>query len=124
MTATFIFAQVQPNPVDSPEFAQVTVHVDARIISAMRARHLANGWLLWNIGERIAVGAPELILDQKLVWRFPLRWASSKQGVLADLAAELRLDALSGEVFETTAKIEEIHQRVQSIVRTLQVTVS
>lgn len=123
MTATVIFAQVQPNLVDSLEFAQVTVHVEARIISATRARHLANGWLLWNIGERIAVGTPELILDQKLVWRFPLRWTSSRQGVLADLVADLHLDALSGEVLETEAKIEEIHQRVHSVARPLQVPV-
>jgi len=123
MTATVVFAQVQPIVVDSPEFAQVTVHVDARIISAMRARQLVNGWLLWNIGERIAVGIPELIVDQKLVWRFPLRWSSSKEGVLADLVAELRLDALSGEILETDQKIEEIQQRVESVARTLQATI-
>ncbi|MFN8494589.1 MAG: hypothetical protein U0350_43715 [Caldilineaceae bacterium] len=124
MTATVVFAQVQPSALDSSEFAQVTVHVDARIISAMRARQVANGWLLWNIGERVAVGAPELIVDQRLVWRFPLRWTSSKEGVLADLIAELRLDALSGEVLETDQKIAEIQQRVHSVARALQAAVS
>ena len=122
MTPTVVFAPILPNGTPQADYTQLTVHVHARIISAARARQIANGWLLWNMGERIAVGEPELILDEKIVWRFPLRWTSSKQGVLADLTIGLCVDALSGEILATESTSAEIHHRVQSVARTVQIT--
>ncbi len=124
MPTIVLFTPVQPNGVNPVDYTQVIVQVDARVVSAARARHTANGWLLWNVGERIAVGDPELILNEKLTWRFPLRWTSTKQGRLADLAAELRIDAVSGEVLATQSTVEEILNRVQSAARAVQAPAS
>lgn len=122
MTATVVFAPIQADSAESAEFTQLSIYVNARIISAVHAKRIANGWLLWNIGERIAVGSPELVLDERLLWRFPLRWTAAKTGVLAELAVELRINALTGEVLADESTSIEIHACVQHAASTIQVT--
>lgn len=122
MTATIVFAPIPSDSAENAEYTQLSVYVNAKVISEVRARRIANGWLLWNIGERIAVGNPELLLDEKLLWRFPLRWTSVKEGILSELTAELRIDALSGEVLANESTSAEIHARVQFAARTVQTT--
>lgn len=104
----------------SIDYADLIVRVQARIVSAAWAHRKANGWLVMNVGERVSAGSPELVVDDPLVWRVPLRWTSSTRGVLAEPIAQLCVDATTGEILDEQDKIREICDSVEHSARTLQ----
>jgi hypothetical protein len=108
----------------SIDYADLIVRVQARIVSAAWARRKANGWLVMNVGERVSAGIPELVLDDPLVWRVPLRWTSSTRGVLAGHIGELCVDAITGEILGEKDKIREICDSVEHSARTLQSSIN
>jgi hypothetical protein len=61
------------------DYADIVLHVRARILSAVRARRKANGWLAMEGGDRLLAGDPELVIDEHLRWRVPVHWTSPKK---------------------------------------------
>lgn len=120
MSTTIVFTPLQLYNGQSNERTQVTVQLDAQIISANRARRMANSWLLWHVGERIAAGEPELIIDDLLMWRFPLCWTSPTLGKLAELGVNLYVDAVAGKVLDSLYNAEEVKQRVKHLAGSIQ----
>jgi len=49
MTPTVVFAPVPPNGAHQADYTQLVVHVDARVISATRARRSVNGGFVWML---------------------------------------------------------------------------
>lgn len=97
----------------------VSIHVSAVIVSAASVRRSVNGWLLWEVGERLSAGAPELVLGGELLWRIPVRWTSPTQGVLVERVCEIYANALDASLINADAKKQEIHERVERYARTL-----
>jgi hypothetical protein len=104
------------------DYADIVLHVTARILSAVRARRKANGWLALEAGDRLLAGIPELVIDEQLRWRVPVHWTSPTKGVLAERIYDLMMDAVTGEVPDPQAQIDEIQRRVADAARSLRGT--
>jgi hypothetical protein len=99
------------------DYADIVLHVNARIISAARARRKANGWLAMEAGDRLLAGEPELIIDEQLRWRVPVHWTSPTKGVLAERVHDLMMDAVTGDILGEQAQIKIIQKRVEDAAR-------
>ena len=97
----------------------VSIHVNAVIVSATSVRRSVNGWLLWEVGERLSAGAPELVLGGELLWRIPVRWTSPTLGVLVERICEIYANALDAALINADAKKQEIHEQVKRYARNL-----
>ena len=97
------------------DYADIVLHVSARILSAVRARRKANGWLAMEAGDRLLAGVPELVIDEQLRWRVPVHWTSPTKGVLTERVYDLMMDAVTGEVPDQKTQIEEIQRRVAEV---------
>ncbi len=65
MTATVVFTPVQINNANQLDYTEVTININAQIISQLQARRLVNGWLCMDVGDRVVAGEPELIIQEK-----------------------------------------------------------
>jgi hypothetical protein len=109
---------------DRPEndYAEIVLHVNARVISATRVRRKVNGWLALEVGDRVLAGEPELVIDSQLVWRVPVHWTSSTQGILVRHIAAVLVDAVTGEILNQSMQSETILKRVEDAARPPQST--
>ena len=108
-----------PEPDAAIVRESVSIHVSAIVVSAAHVRRSVNGWLLWEVGERLSSGPPELVLGSILRWRIPVRWTSPTQGVLAERVCDVYVDATDGSMIDAEAKKQEIHQQVERYARAL-----
>lgn len=118
MTATVLSSAATGNLPES-DYADIVLHVSARILSAVRARRKANGWLAMEAGDRLIAGVPELVIDEQLQWRVSVHWTSPTRGVLTERVYDLMMDAVTGEVPDQQAQLEEIQRRVADAARSL-----
>lgn len=86
---------------------QVTVHIQAEVLSAEAARRRANCWLLENIGNLLRAEMPELMAGDQLTWRVNVALTSPVQGRLGKVG-HLFLDAATGQVLIDETSIQEI----------------
>jgi len=114
MTPTVVFAPVPPNGTHQADYTQLVVHVDARVISATRARRSVNGWLCMDVGDRLLADEPELIISNPICWRVPIHWTSPTKGILAHHICDVLVDAVAGEILEPEKKISEIMLNVNA----------
>jgi len=111
---TIILSSVQPARTDAGEHADVIVHIQARVVAAGLARRKVNGWLITEVGDRLLAGEPELLVDERLVWRVPVQWASPTKGVLAQQVVQVLVDAVSGELMPNSPSAQEIRTACRS----------
>jgi hypothetical protein len=111
MTVMVLSSSATGNLPES-DYADIVLHVTARILSAVRARRKANGWLAMEAGDRLLAGIPELVIDEQLRWRILVHWTSPTKGVLAERVYDLVMDAVTGEVPDQQAQLDEIRRRV------------
>ena len=97
----------------------ISIHVNAVIVSATSVRRSVNGWLLWEVGERLSAGSPELVVGSELLWRIPVRWTSPAKGILAERVCEIYANASDASLINPDAKKQEIHEQVERYARTL-----
>lgn len=86
---------------------QVSVHIQAEVMSAEAARRQANFWLLENIGNLLRAESLELVLGDRLVWRAEIVLTSPRRGRLGAVG-RLEIDATSGEILANDTLAEEI----------------
>ncbi len=55
------------SPTEKADRLQVSVHIQAEVLSAEAARREANYWLLENVGNLLRADNPELVLRDQLV---------------------------------------------------------
>lgn len=60
----------QPRNTSVKQRMQVMVNVQADVIDPEAARREANVWLLDYVGNLLAAATPELLLGERLLWRF------------------------------------------------------
>jgi hypothetical protein len=105
------------------DYADIVLHVSARIMSATRARRKTNGWLCLEVGDRMLAGDPELVIGEQLLWRVPVQWTSPTHGRLAEHVCDLLVDATTGEVLDQASQIQVIQRRVEHAAHSLRSTV-
>jgi hypothetical protein len=101
------------------DYADIVLHVNARVMSATRARRKANGWLAMEAGDRLLAGEQELVIGEQLRWRVPVHWTSPTKGILEERVHDLMMDAITGEVADPQSRIQKIQRRVQDAARSL-----
>jgi len=117
---TVVLASAQRTPTEGDDaFTEVIVHVNARVVSAVRVRRKVNGWLAMEAGDRLLAGEPELMLGERLIWRVPIRWTSPTQGVLSRMELAILIDATSGDFVLGSPTSQEIEDHVANLARSL-----
>ena len=105
--------------IEPSELLQVLVHVQAEVINPNIARRRANVWLTMHAGHLLMVENPELILEDTLQWRFDVFLSVpqlDKPGMVArSHIGQIRLDARSGEIIESTALVEELKANANAL---------
>src|SRR5262245_25271416 len=86
---------------------QITVHIQAEVLSAEVARRRANRWLLENVGNLLRAEALELVVGDQLMWRVEVVLTSPAQGRVG-WVGRLFLDASTGQVVADEDSIQEI----------------
>lgn len=105
-------------PVSKTEKAdrmQVSVHIQAEVLSAEAIRREANYWLLENVGNMLRADNPELVLGDQLVWRIDIVLTTPTRGQVG-VVGRLELDAITGEVLADQTLTEELTPRAHDLI--------
>ena len=95
------------SPTEKANRLQVSVHIQAEVLSAEAARREANYWLLENVGNLLRADNPELVVGERLLWRIDIALTSPKQGRVG-VIGRIELDAITGEVLADETLIEKL----------------
>jgi len=95
------------SPTEKADRLQVSVHIQAEVLSAEAARREANFWLLENVGNLLRADNLELVLSDRLVWRSDIVLTSPARGVIGAVG-RLEIDAITGEVLADETLAEEL----------------
>ena len=98
---------VPVSPTENAERLQVSVHIQAEVLSAEAARREANFWLLENVGNLLRADNLELVLGDRLVWRSDIVLTSPTRGTIG-VVGRLEIDAITGEVLADETLAEEL----------------
>lgn len=99
---------------EKAERVQISVHIQAEVLSAEVARRRANVWLLENIGNLLRAESPELVLGERLVWRVDVTLTSPSRGRVG-VIGRLEIDATTGEILADESLAEELLPRAQAL---------
>ena len=106
---------VMPVPqIEKADRLQVSVHIQAEVLSAEAARREANYWLLENVGNLLRADNPELVLGDRLVWRADIVLTSPTQGQVG-MVGRIEIDAITGEVLADETLAEELNPRARAL---------
>lgn len=122
MTAIIVPIPINPESrgqVTSGQRARVIINVHAEILDAEAARRMANGWLLDNVGNLLGTTTPELILGERLLWRYEVilslpNLAQPGSGALYRVG-QILLDAVTGEVENADTLAQELQASASTI---------
>lgn len=98
---------------------QVMVNIQAEVLDAESARRKANVWLLEHVGNLLGATTPELILGDRLFWRYDVilgipnleqPGTGNQQRI-----GQLLLDAVTGEVQNPDLLVETLQQHGATI---------
>ena len=107
---------VMPVPqTEKADRLQVSVHIQAEVLSAEAARREANYWLLANVGNLLRVDNLELVLGDRLVWRGDIALTSPSRGQVG-VVGRLEIDATTGEVLANDTLAEELIPRAHALI--------
>jgi hypothetical protein len=86
---------------ETAERLQVTIHVQASVLAPQIARRKVNVWLLANAGNLLGAENPQLILGERLFWRFnvvrSLPRLDSPGMAVSHTIGQMDIDAITGE---------------------------
>jgi len=102
-----------PQTDDAPRL-QISVHIQAEVLSAEVARRWANAWLLKNVGNLLRAESPELVLGDQLTWRVGVVLTSPTRGRVGRVGW-LEIDATTGDVAADDALAQEIITRARAL---------
>lgn len=109
----------QNRPEQGNEPLQVMVHIQAEVINPNLARRRANVWLTMNAGHLLMVKNPELVLGDPLQWRFDVLLSVPQHdhpgSVTQNRIGHIWLNALTGEIVEPLALLEELKANADSL---------
>jgi hypothetical protein len=124
MTATVVTIPIQ---VDTNQNAaadarvQIIVHIHSEVLDVDVARRRANERLLSHAGNLLGATEPELVLKDRLFWRYDviLGVPNSVQPGSGAMyrVGQIMLDAVSGEIADADALAEELRASASAVVR-------
>ena len=98
----------------SDKRVQVMVNIQAEVLDAESARRKANVWLLDRVGNLLGATTPELVLGERLFWRYDLILGTPnlEQPGTGNLqrVGQILLDAVTGEVQNSDLLMETLQQ--------------
>ena len=105
----------------SSQRMQVIVNIQAEVLDSEVARHMANAWLFENIGDLLGTTTSELVLGDRLFWRYEVilglpNSAQPGSGALYRIG-QIVLDAVTGEIQDADALAEELRVHAAAIAR-------
>ena len=103
------------SPTEKADRLQVSVHIQAEVLSADAARREANYWLLENVGNLLRADNLELLLGDQLVWRIDIVLTSSTRGQVG-VVGRIELDAITGEVLADETLAQELAPRAHALI--------
>jgi hypothetical protein len=103
----------------SSERVLVKVNIEAEVLSANAAMHKAHAWLVEHVSDLLEAATAELILGERLLWRFEVLLALPNtvqpgSGALYRIG-QIRVDAASGDVENAEALAAELRVHVTSL---------
>jgi hypothetical protein len=124
MTAMILPIPSTPNSDKSAienERVLVVVNIRTEVLKAEAARRKANQWLLENAGKHLGTTTPELVLEERLYWRYDVmlelpNTVQPGSGALYRIG-QIVLDAITGEIQDADALAAELQAHVASIGR-------
>jgi hypothetical protein len=91
---------------------EVVVHIRAEVLHAEVAMRVANEWLLERVGNWLSATTPELILGERLFWRYDVvlglpNPTQPGSGALYRIG-QILLDAATGEIHNADTLAQEL----------------
>lgn len=102
----------------APPKLPISVHIDTEILHPDAARRKANAWLLLYAGHLLRADAPELILDQELIWRYDVILTSPRGGDVGKVG-QIRVRATTGEVLAELSLGDEFADNADKLIASL-----
>lgn len=100
---------------------QIVVNVHAEVLDPELARRQANVWLLENAGNLLGAENPELVLGDRLLWRYDVIVGTPSLDQPgygeAHRVGQITLDAVTGEVQDPATLIRRLHDPVTPAAR-------
>lgn len=124
MSTTFVaIPAVEKNSrkVTPDQQMEIIVNIKATVLDAEVVRRKANVWLLDHVGNIVGASKPELILGERLVWRYDVvlgvpNLAQPGSGALYKVG-QMMLDAQTGDVLDAEGLVEELQANASAIAR-------
>jgi phosphoglycerate dehydrogenase-like enzyme len=96
-----VASSAESSETDKPRM-KVIVNIQAEVLDIDVAKHSANAWLLENVGNLLSATTSELVLGERLFWRFDVilglpNLAQPGSGALYRIG-QIVLDAVTGEI--------------------------
>jgi predicted DNA-binding antitoxin AbrB/MazE fold protein len=103
-------------PLDLAEDQHVSLHVlPPRVrIPAAVARRKVNVFACSSISCSMGGGTPELVMDERIVWRVPVLLTFPMHGAVG-AAGTIDVDAETGDLLTTPSLIEEITRNAETL---------
>jgi hypothetical protein len=104
--------EMQPaviSPVDPKNEGrvQIDMHLHVEVLGPEKVRRLANIWLLNNVGNLLGAEDPELVLGERISWRYDVILTSLSTGHKGRLG-RIHMDARTGEYLSLEESVEEL----------------
>lgn len=90
---------------------EVNIRVSAQVnVSAFVARQKADSFILSQISYMMHAGEPELVLNNRILWRVPVVLSQRSRGNVGQVGA-VDVDVETGQLAVTPLQIEEMQER-------------
>jgi hypothetical protein len=124
MTAIILPIHAHESSAEATEpsrHVQVIVNIQAKVLDSEVARRMANQWLLENVGHLLGTTTSELVLGERLFWRYEVIFglpnvAQPGSGALYRIG-QIVLDAVTGEIEDADALAQELQVNAASVAR-------
>jgi hypothetical protein len=121
MTSMVISVHHQERKATPGQHMQILVNIQAEVLDSELARRKANVWLLENAGNLLGAEMPELLLGDRLLWRYDviLGVPNLDQPGTGDVhrVGQIVLDAVTGEVQNADTLVEELQAHAAAVAR-------
>ena len=98
---------------------KVVVNVNADVLDAEIARRKANVWLLDHVGNLLGASTPELVIGERLMWRYDVilgipNLEQPGSGAMYKVG-QIMLDAETGEIENASEVAQELQQNAAAL---------
>lgn len=105
--------------VASEQRVRVVINVQADVLDAEIAQRKANVWLLDHVGNLLSASTPELVIGERLMWRYDVilgipNLEQPGSGAMYKVG-QIMLDAETGEIKNASEVAQELQQSAEAL---------